>query len=140
MGRLSLYGYALRLAHSAAERSEDPYHKVGCALVREDKTIAALGYNGPPPGIDIDWSDREKRRAHIVHAEANALRYVKPHEIMFAATTMMPCGPCVLLLASYGVQLVAYSEPLDPAVYNVKEIMQIAEDVGVRMYITKETG
>ena len=136
--RVSLERYALLLAGAAALRSEDPYHRVGCVLVRLDKTVAAVGYNGPPPGIDIDWSDRDQRRSRIVHAEANALRYVRPGEVLFAATTMMPCATCVLSLASYGIKLVVYSEKLDQRVYPIDEIRSIAEEVGVNMYHVEE--
>lgn len=130
--------YALSLAFAASMRSEDPHHKVGCALIRGDKTVAALGYNGAPPGVEIDWKDRDQRRIRVVHAEANALRYVRPHEVMLAATTMMPCSTCVLLLASYGISLVVYAETLDPEVYDVETTKKIAEEVGVRMYRIKE--
>ena len=138
--KMSLVRYALDLARTASQRSEDPYHQVGCALVRGDKTVAALGYNGAPPDVEIDWTNRDNRRLRVVHAEANALRYVHPGEVMFAATTMMPCGMCVLLFASYGVKLVVYEEELDPKVYDVEETRRVAEEVGVALYKqSKET-
>lgn len=133
MTRLSLEKYAIILARAAAERSEDPYHKVGAALVRHDKTIAALGYNGPPAGVEIEWSIRDARRQYIVHAEANALRYVRPGEVMFMATTMMPCSTCLLLAKSYGIEIVVYAEDLDPSVYPVADILRVARDVGVTL-------
>jgi dCMP deaminase len=136
--RLSLQAYALRLARTASERSEDPYNKVGAALIRPDKTVAAIGYNGAPPGVEIDWSDRDGRRDHVIHAEANALRFVHPGEVMFAATTMHPCQICVLLLASYGINLVVYSDPLDPKVYSVEFVKKLAEEVGVNIYHVEE--
>lgn len=136
--RLSVQEYALLLARAASSRSEDPYHRVGCALIRDDNTVAAVGYNGPPSGVEIDWSDRDHRRVRVVHAEANALRYVKPGEVMFAATTMMPCATCVLLLRSYGVTLVVYADKLDPKVYDVSEVLSVAEEVGVGIYHMEE--
>jgi dCMP deaminase len=129
--RMTLEQYAISLAKAAAERSEDPFHKVGAALIRHDKTVAALGYNGPPPGVEIDWSIRDVRRAYIVHAEANALRYVEPGEVMFMATTMMPCQNCILLAASYGIRMVVYAEELDRDVYPVAQIKLVADDIGL---------
>lgn len=129
--RLDITEYALLLARTAAARSEDPYHKVGCALVRHDNTVAGLGYNGPPPGVEITWENRDHRRLRVVHAEANALRYVQPGEVKFAATTMMPCATCVLLLRSYGVKSVWYFDELDPVAYPVAETLRIADEVGV---------
>lgn len=131
--RLSLEDYAVGLARAAAARSEDPYHRVGAALIRHDKTVAAVGYNGPPSGVEIDWTDRSFRRTYIVHAEANALRYVRPGEVNFMATTMMPCGICVLLARSYGIKLVIYDEDLDVSVYDVAGIFRVARDVGVEL-------
>jgi hypothetical protein len=51
--------WALELAEVAASMSEDPYKKVGAVAIRPDNTIAAVSYNGAPPNIEIDWSDRE---------------------------------------------------------------------------------
>lgn len=124
--------YALLHAVTSAMRSEDPYHKVGAALMRRDHTIAAMGYNGAPPGVEIDWTDRDERRRWVIHAEANALRYVTPSDgVYLMATTMMPCAECVKLAASYGVTEIFYREDLDPSVYDVSLTLEIAAACGV---------
>jgi len=129
--RSSIEQYALDLAIAAAARSEDPWHRVGACLLRSDKTVASLGYNGPPSGVDIDWSDRDARRAWMVHAEANALRYVRPGEVWLLATTMLPCSNCMLLIASYGIKEVVYRDMLDPDVYNVRDTLDVAAMSGI---------
>ena len=78
--RLSWEEYALQLATAAAARSEDPYERVGACVLRLDYSVAGVGYNGAPSGVEIDWSDRDRRRERVVHAEVNALRYVRPDE------------------------------------------------------------
>jgi dCMP deaminase len=133
MTRLSWDQYALNLAHAAATRSEDPYHQVGVALMRPDHTVAAVGYNGAPSGVDIDWSDRDARRAQVIHAEANALRYVRPGEVGTLVTTMMPCANCVLLMSSYGIRRVVYTGELDPAVYDTTFIRELANECGIEI-------
>ncbi len=40
-----------------------------------------------------DWVDRDKRRLYIVHAEQNALRYVKPDECALIAVTFSTATP-----------------------------------------------
>lgn len=135
--RLSLEQYAVLLARAASARSEDPFLQVGCALIRHDRTVAATGYNGPPPGVDIDWSDRDARRGKMIHAEANALRYVSPHEVLFAAVTYMPCLECVRALASYGVTLVVYQNELPQEYHDRSAILRLAEEFG--MHITQVT-
>ena len=131
--RASIDEYALSLAVTAAGRSEDPYTKVGACAMREDKTIAALGYNGPPPGVDIDWSDRDERRKWVVHAETNAMRYVRPGEVFMVASTLLPCPQCMLILASMGVKRVVYRDTLDPTVYDNDLCLHVAERSGIEV-------
>ena len=108
MERLSWIDYGIELAKTAALRSEDPFIKVGCCLFRADNSIASLGYNGAPPGIDIDWSDRDERRKRVIHAETNALKNIKPQEADRMFVTLMPCGDCIKNVASYGIKQIFY--------------------------------
>ncbi|HAR20265.1 MAG TPA: deoxycytidylate deaminase [Cytophagales bacterium] len=105
--------YAMALAGVAALKSKDPYVKVGCCLLRHDNTIASLGYNGFPSGVEEDWSDRDERRKYVNHSEQNALRFVKPNECYLAAVTLLPCNDCLKSLASYGIKKVIYREVYD---------------------------
>ena len=123
----------MKLADTAASRSEDPFHAVGCCLLRPDHTVAALGYNGPPSGVEIDWSDRDGRRPWILHAESNALRYVIPGEVELMVTTMMPCSNCVLLAASYGIKTIVYRDELDPSIYDTSLTLEIAAACGITL-------
>lgn len=120
---------------TAAERSEDPYHRVGCCLLGHDNTVVGMGFNGAPPGVEIDWSDRDTRRKYVIHAEANALRNVKPSEVKLMATTMMPCDRCVLLAAAYGIKQIVYTEELSDA-YDPTLTLEIARMCGIS--ITRE--
>jgi dCMP deaminase len=108
MNRLEKLEWWLQLAEVAAKRSEDPYCKVGAVAIREDGSIAAVSYNGAPPKIEIDWSDRDKRRQFVIHAETNLLRYIKPHECPDIAITLAPCYDCLKNLASYGVKRINF--------------------------------
>ncbi len=105
--------YAIALAGVAALKSKDPYVKVGCCLLRHDNTIASLGYNGFPSGVEEDWTDRDERRKYVNHSEQNALRFVKPNECYLAAVTLLPCNDCLKSLASYGIKKVIYREVYD---------------------------
>jgi dCMP deaminase len=102
--------YALAVAKVVALKSKDPYIKVGCCLLRNDNTIASVGYNGFPAGICEDWSDREERRKYVNHAEVNALRFIKPGECYLAATTLLPCNNCLKSIASYGIKKIVFEE------------------------------
>lgn len=133
MSRLTWEQYALNLAYAAATRSEDPHHKVGAAILRPDHSVASVGYNGAAPGVEIDWSDRDARRAHVVHAETNALRWVTPGEGSLLACTMMPCQSCILAAAAFGIKRVVYFEELDPAVYDIPGIRLTAIQCGIEL-------
>lgn len=134
MARMTPNAYGMALARTAALRSEDPYRQVGACAMRFDRTVVSLGYNGPPPGVDIDWEDRDHRRDYVVHAEVNALRFARPNEVSFIYTTSLPCDRCMLMIAAYGVAVVVYDEELDPAVYDRALIMRIADLAEVGVY------
>lgn len=102
--------YALELASVAAKKSKDPWRKVGACLLRHDNTVAGIGFNGFPAGMREDWEDRDKRRAFVIHAEQNALRYVKPGECGLIAVTLLPCNDCLKAIASYGIKTVVYRD------------------------------
>jgi|TARA_R110002051_G_scaffold262731_1_gene322584 dCMP deaminase len=113
MDRLGWQEYGIKLAETAALRSEDPFVQVGCCIFRPDNSIASLGYNGAPPGINIDWSDRDERRKRVIHAETNALKHIKPREADRMFVTLMPCGDCMKNVASYGIKNIFYTKRYD---------------------------
>ena len=102
--------FAMNLAEVAASRSEDPWVKVGACVLRNDCSVAGVGYNGAPTGTEIDWSDRDKRRQYVIHAEANALRYLRPGEGSILAVTLAPSPNCLTLIASYRIRTVYYRD------------------------------
>lgn len=66
----------LKMAELVAGWSKDPSTRVGAVIVRPDMTVASLGYNGFPRGLEDrpeHLEDREKKYARVVHAEMNAI-------------------------------------------------------------------
>jgi dCMP deaminase len=121
--------YALKLAEVAAQKSKDPYVKVGCCLLRSDHSVASLGFNGFISGMKEDWSNRDERRKYTIHSETNALRYVKPGECYLAAVTLLPCNDCLKSLAAYGIQKIVYKDvyQYDPS------SLELAKDFGIEL-------
>ena len=113
MSRLNWFEYGMQLARTASLRSEDPYIQVGCCILRPDNSVASLGYNGAPPGVDIDWSDRDERRKRVIHAETNALRFIRPGEGDRMFVTLMPCSECLKNAVSYGIKKIFYEKTYD---------------------------
>ena len=127
--RASWEEYALELAYAAASRSEDPYMKVGACVLRKDMSVAAVGYNGAPSGVDIDWSDRNERRKRVIHAELNALRYVRPNEGHLLACTLLPCSSCVQAIAAHNIKTIIYDE-----LYKVDSFaLQLCKEFGIEL-------
>jgi len=103
--------YGMILAEAVASRSEDPRHKVGAVIMRQDHSVVSVGYNGPPPGVDIDWT-KDWRHNFIIHAEVNALRYARlddtRHGVIY--TTRHPCGDCLKTISAYGILEIHWKE------------------------------
>lgn len=120
---------ALILAETIANcRSQDPCVQVGACAVLRDNSVS-LGYNGPPPGCEIDWSDRDKRIHRIIHAEVNALRSVAPGECKFLAVAMLPCRHCMTFIASKGIRKILYRE-----VYERDMLaLELAQEFGIEL-------
>lgn len=69
----------LRLSQCISTFSKDPSTKVGAVIVRPDKTIASMGFNGFPKKLkdDARYNDREVKYSLIVHGEINAILFAK---------------------------------------------------------------
>jgi|DEB0MinimDraft_6_1074348.scaffolds.fasta_scaffold219771_2 dCMP deaminase len=109
--RISKIDYALRLAETAALRSEDPYRKVGAVALTKEWRVIATSYNGLPTGMEIPkkyWEDRNFRRDYMIHAEQNLAALIKRGEAETVATTTRPCPSCCILLLALGIKRVLY--------------------------------
>jgi dCMP deaminase len=119
--------YAMSIAEVVAKKSKDPWHKVGVVILREDHSVASVGYNGFPQGVEEDWSSREERSKYVIHAEQNALRYTQPGEGKILVSTLLPCRDCLKTIAAYKIKKVIYKE-----IYKSDPIaLEIAEKMGV---------
>ena len=104
---------AKNLAVQISKISEDPYAKVGAVILNQEGRILSMGYNGLAPkkkAPNSFWTNRDKRRNYMIHAEMNALscisRYDNPYAIY---VTLSPCTYCANLISSYGIKEVYFS-------------------------------
>jgi dCMP deaminase len=106
----------LTLAATVAGWSKDPSSQVGAVIVRGDKTVASLGFNGFPRGMSDDpalYADRETKYARVVHAEMNAI--LSAHEPVKGHTlyvTLPPCDRCCVHLIQSGLSRVVWPEEI----------------------------
>lgn len=105
----------LDLAQHVSGWSRDPSTKVGAVVVRPDKTIASMGFNGLPRGIldDERLNDRDVKLRMILHAEQNAI--LSAHERLTDCTVyvwpMPPCSHCAAVLIQAGIKRVVAPSP-----------------------------
>lgn len=89
----------MSMARLVAEWSKDPSTKVGACLFNSDNTVAGVGYNGFPRGVE-DTEERLQNRdlkyPIIVHAELNALfnSTLSDNNDMRLYVTHFPCADC----------------------------------------------
>lgn len=133
--RMSWDKYGLEIAKAASYRSEDPYLKVGACVLRIDRSIISIGYNGAASGVDIDWGDRDSRRSYVIHAEINALRYCTPDQTRggYMYVTHHPCLECIKVIASYSIDTVTYSELIDNSIYDLEAIKNMAYEYNIKL-------
>lgn len=102
--------YGMLLAYAAAERSPDPFVQVGAAAFRKDRSVVATGYNGAPSGTELDWTDRDKRRSFVIHAEYNCLKYTYSGEAYYLYVTLSPCFDCLNTACAHGIKEIIYDQ------------------------------
>lgn len=111
--RKSIIDYGMEIARVVATRSPDPYKKVGAVVIDSENRIIACGYNGLAPGFDppLDfWENKEARKPFMIHAEINALSYIKRGEGHILFCTLKPCVPCLLACIAHGIKTIWYDE------------------------------
>lgn len=102
----------LQLARQIAQWSKDPSTKVGAVIVRPDRTVASLGFNGfPRRTSDLPelYQDREAKYARVVHAEMNAV--LSAHEPVRGYSlycTHPVCERCAVHLIQAGIASVVW--------------------------------
>ena len=107
----------LDLARHVATWSKDPGTKVGAVIVRPDKTVASVGYNGFPRGVEDDQvalDDRENKLSRTVHAEMNAILNCadRPAGYTLYVWPMAPCDRCSPHIIQAGISRVV--SPANP--------------------------
>lgn len=107
----------LGLAKYVSTRSKDPSTKVGAVIVRPDKSVCSVGFNGLPARMldNPQWlSNREEKYSRMVHAEINALLFARERVSGYTLyTTFMPCDRCLTQLVQAGITRFVYA-PASP--------------------------
>lgn len=105
----------LNLAKEISSWSRDPSTKVGAVIVRSDKTVASLGFNGLPKGVeDLEerLNNRDTKYAFTVHAEKNAILHARERMDGYSLFVypFMPCCDCAGAIIQSGIKTVVSLE------------------------------
>lgn len=99
---------ALQMAHLVSTFSKDPSTKCGAVMVRPNKTIASIGYNGFPAKL-VDnpelYIDRTSKLARVIHCEMNALLHAKQNLTGCTLFTFpfLTCDRCTVHMIECGI-------------------------------------
>ena len=135
----------LMLAEHVAIWSKDPSTRVGAVIVRGDRTIASVGYNGFPRGVDDDpsrYEDRPTKYLMTVHAEMNAilsLREPVAEDYVLYVTPLHPCANCASAIIQSGIKkVVSRNFGNDNWVEHHKVAATMFEEAGVEVILAGE--
>jgi dCMP deaminase len=99
----------INLAAHVAGWSKDPSSQVGAVIVRPDRSIASVGFNGFPRGVEDSReriSDRDTKLLYTIHAEMNAILAAKEpltgHSIF--VYPYQPCAHCAAAIVQAGIK------------------------------------
>jgi deoxycytidylate deaminase/predicted kinase len=101
--------FYLDLAQEMSKRSKDPSTKVGAVIVRPDKSVCSVGFNGfsqkMPDSVEL-YANREEKYSRIIHAEMNALIFSRDqsHQGYTLYTwPMLSCDRCFGPMVQAGI-------------------------------------
>jgi len=106
--------FYLNMAEHVSTASKDPSTKCGCVIARPDKTVASVGYNGFPKGMNDDpelYADRDYKYDLIVHAEMNAIIHAKESlkECALYIWPFLTCHRCAKHIIQTGITRIVTS-------------------------------
>lgn len=136
----------LELAENIATWSKDNSTKVGCVIVRPDKTIASVGYNGFPRGVNDDeerYNNRNLKLMMVKHAEENAIYSSKePLNGYTAYVTHHPCSLCTGSLIQNGIKRIVTKVPKNDFAERFKESFEVSKmmlnEAGIELILVGE--
>jgi len=101
----------LHLASLVAGWSKDPSTKTGAAIVRPDRTVVSVGYNGFPRRMRDDLAllrDRAIKYSRTIHCEMNAILSARERLDGCTLYTMpfLTCDRCAVHVVQAGIRRV----------------------------------
>ena len=124
--------YYLNMARYIATKSKDPSTQTGAVIVRPDKSVISVGFNGFPKGMNDSpelYADREKKYSRTVHCEMNALLHAR-QDVSGGTLYTWPfasCDRCAVHMIQAGIKRYVFPEMPPEKAARWKDIMELAE-------------
>lgn len=124
--------YYLNMARYVSIKSKDPSTQTGAVIVRPDKSVASIGFNGFPKGMKDTpelYADREKKYSRTVHCEVNAQIFTK-EDLKGCTLYTWPfasCDRCAVQMIQAGISRFVFPEMPAEKAARWKDIMELAE-------------
>lgn len=133
----------IKLAKEIASWSKDSSSCVGAVIVRPDRTIASVGFNGFPRGVEDSYdriANRDTKLLYTIHAEMNAILSAK--EPLTGCSIFVwpfqPCAHCAASIIQSGIKEVycpynAHLESYERWSDSFKAALQMFDEADVRV-------
>lgn len=141
----------LDLAQTVGGWSKGPRKRVGAVIVRPDRSVASMGYNGPPRGFDDEAflaMTRDEQHKVAVHAEANAMLQMNNVDVLLTrlriytmfVSPLYPCSDCAKDIIAIGIKrVVAYCGHVSPDwEQSAKDAEELFKKNGVEYLFVKD--
>ncbi len=110
----------IKLAEEISSWSKDSSSQVGAVIVRPDRTLASIGFNGFARGVSDHphrISNRDTKLLYTIHAEMNAILSAKEplNGYSIFVWPFQPCSHCAASIIQAGIKEVycPYNAHLD---------------------------
>jgi dCMP deaminase len=133
----------IKLAEEVSTWSKDPSSQVGAVIVRPDRTIASVGFNGFPRGVEDCHeriSNRDTKLLYTIHAEMNAILSAKEPLKGYSLFVwpFQPCAHCAASIIQSGIKEVycpfnAHLDSYERWADSFKAALQMFDEAGVRV-------
>jgi dCMP deaminase len=130
----------MELAKLVAGWSKDPSSTVGAVIVRPDRTICSVGFNGLPRGVEDHPErllDRDKKLQYMVHAEANAILSAREplNNYSLYVWPFHPCCHCAAAIIQSGIKEVHCPDTMRwSESFDVAKVMFAEADVTLTLH------
>ena len=107
----------LLMAKFCSRRSKDPSTKTGAVIVRPNKSVCSVGFNGFPqsmPDILENYENREEKYSRVIHAEMNAILLSQDPSMHGYTLYIWPftsCDRCCVHAVQKGITRFIWPEP-----------------------------